>query len=394
MNRFIILKRLAQAGIIASLGFALFKGYYPEMEMFIYQPTCTTGISGITPVLSTSSLETAKKKNNLHITATIKEAVDDIGFTLQNPYYGYDDISKSRQEFVNTALSYEGKIPYVWGAKLSTADYYNPMTSGLDCSGFVQYIYYLSNDIVKESLGSTYIISSSYKPINMIELKPGDLGVIRAEGSYYTILDAYERFYKYDDALAYIESYNQHLRDISWEDVDYEEQVTEVVKEEVWVEVEDTDPVPETPSTPETPATPSTPETPATPEENTPSPVAEQNLENNGSEPESIQVQSSETPPAEEQPAETTTRTKMVKQIVEKTVTKTVIKTRRESTLDEDALLTEDDIELNSNHVGIFVGLDKDGNQIWCHCAGSAYGNTVVVGKYDNFKYFYKIIDD
>lgn len=53
--------------------------------------------------------------------------------------------------------------------------------------------------------------------------------------------------------------------------------------------------------------------------------------------------------------------------------------------------LDVNNVKTHSNHVGIYVGKDKDGNDLWCHCTGGSI-RTVVVNNYDQFRYFYRVL--
>lgn len=58
-----------------------------------------------------------------------------------------------------------------------------------------------------------------------------------------------------------------------------------------------------------------------------------------------------------------------------------------------DVDLDVNNVKTHSNHVGIYVGKDKDGNDLWCHCTGGSI-RTVVVNNYDRFQYFYRVLED
>ena len=46
----------------------------------------------------------------------------------------------------------------------------------------------------------------------------------------------------------------------------------------------------------------------------------------------------------------------------------------------------DDDISLIANHIGIYVGKDENGNDLWCHC--NKKDNTVSVNNYSGFNYY------
>ncbi len=88
---------------------------------------------------------------------------------------------------LSCALNSVGKIPYYYGGKPSTAglsgnhfasvtspDYKGRILSGLDCSGWVNWVYWtaLGN---RMGAASTYEIVRTGRAINSAELQPGDL---------------------------------------------------------------------------------------------------------------------------------------------------------------------------------------------------------------------------
>lgn len=184
-------------------------------------------------------------------------------------FHGFYNISKERKKIVNTALSCEGKISYLWGGKpVSKAwdESWEMGEGGLDCSGFITWVYWNATDTENENeeLLSTYAISANQSKISYEELLPGDLGMIMDSGTYYTDLSG-NRFDSYEAAVASSEKKKIENPDIKGKDV-----------------------------------------------------------------------------------------------------------------------------IIHSNHVGIYVGKDEDGNDIWCHCRGGAF-QTVVVDHYDKFHYYYRV---
>ena len=77
-----------------------------------------------------------------------------------------------------------GKITYNFGMK-PTYDGWKP-EDGLDCSGFVEFIYMESGLDTDECIESTLIISLECPVIDHEELRVGDLGMVNDKGSYYT----------------------------------------------------------------------------------------------------------------------------------------------------------------------------------------------------------------
>lgn len=53
--------------------------------------------------------------------------------------------------------------------------------------------------------------------------------------------------------------------------------------------------------------------------------------------------------------------------------------------------LQEEGVTLVANHVGIYVGKDEEGNELWCHC--NATDNTVSINNFSGFTYFGTILE-
>lgn len=89
-------------------------------------------------------------------------------------------------EIIKVAESVIGKIPYVYGGKAKKPGYderWGNNTAGLDCSGFVQWVYWTVTGTKISGLGSTASITSTQQEIGYNDLKPGDLGVKFKGGS-------------------------------------------------------------------------------------------------------------------------------------------------------------------------------------------------------------------
>lgn len=97
-----------------------------------------------------------------------------------------------RKDIIITAMSLMGQVPYQWGGKASKPGYDRTWWTfagneqkGLDCSGFVQWVYMttgFSTEITK-NLISTAQITSSLTQISKEDLKPGDIGILHPKGS-------------------------------------------------------------------------------------------------------------------------------------------------------------------------------------------------------------------
>ena len=100
-----------------------------------------------------------------------------------------EDLSPERRAVITCALNSVGKIPYYYGGKPSTTglsgnhfasvtspDHKGRILSGLDCSGWVNWVYWsaLGN---RMGAASTYEIVRTGRAISSAELQPGDLMV-------------------------------------------------------------------------------------------------------------------------------------------------------------------------------------------------------------------------
>lgn len=221
-------------------------GIYDDMKYIPY----AGGIRNISESETKSSCYGAIQSN--------KKQFDELVDGYTDYYKGYFNLSEERKKIVETALTAEGNIDYLWGIKPVS----KILSEGYDCSGFVQWVYWNAedSDYPRNELYSTLSITTQAEQISYDELLPGDLGVLREDGSYY-LSAAGNKYYDLD-----------------------------LLKQE--------------------------------------------NI-SIGADPE--------------------------------------------------------EYTLHENHVGIYVGKDSDGNDIWCHCRGGSY-NTVVVDHYDGFKLYYRVL--
>ncbi len=111
------------------------------------------------------------------------------------------DTSEERKEIVQYALNSVGKIPYYWGGKASSPgyeknsfgtitgspDYKGRILRGLDCSGWVQWVYWSA---LGKSLGgasSTSSLIGSGVKINRADLQPGDI-IVRVGADSHVVM--------------------------------------------------------------------------------------------------------------------------------------------------------------------------------------------------------------
>lgn len=102
-------------------------------------------------------------------------------------------VSGNRKTIINTAVSLLGRIPYLWGGKATKPGYDTSWWSfnkagkqkGLDCSGFVQWVYMTAGfpKSTTDGMYSTGGISKNCEEISEEDLQPGDLGLFYNGGS-------------------------------------------------------------------------------------------------------------------------------------------------------------------------------------------------------------------
>lgn len=120
------------------------------------------------------------------LTATVDNSIVNVDF-----FNGYMEVADQRKEIVLIADAMLGKIVYEWGGKpVNTGwnDRWDEEGRGLDCSGFVQWVYWTALQEYDKDLVSTYSIANNKREIRYNELQPGDIGMKYEDGSGY--LDA------------------------------------------------------------------------------------------------------------------------------------------------------------------------------------------------------------
>lgn len=111
-----------------------------------------------------------------------------------------DDISDERKAVIKFALSSVGKIPYYWGGKASAAsyekngfgrvieaDYKGRVLRGLDCSGWVQWVYWSAIGNRLNGASSTATLIGEGQKIKRSELQPGDI-VVRVGADSHVVM--------------------------------------------------------------------------------------------------------------------------------------------------------------------------------------------------------------
>lgn len=111
-----------------------------------------------------------------------------------------DTVSDRRKALIRTALDSVGKIPYYWGGKASCqgfegnhfgapvgADYRGRILRGLDCSGWVQWVYWTALGMDLNRVSSTSELVGMGTKINRSDLMPGDI-IIRTGADSHVVM--------------------------------------------------------------------------------------------------------------------------------------------------------------------------------------------------------------
>ncbi len=111
-----------------------------------------------------------------------------------------DDLSDERKAVIKFALSSVGKIPYYWGGKASAAsyekngfgrvveaDYKGRVLRGLDCSGWVQWVYWSAIGDRLNGASSTATLIGEGQKIKRSELQPGDI-IVRVGADSHVVM--------------------------------------------------------------------------------------------------------------------------------------------------------------------------------------------------------------
>lgn len=106
------------------------------------------------------------------------------------------DLSQTRREIIHFALSSVGKVPYYWGGKasapgyegnnfgaLTSADYKGRILRGLDCSGWINWVYWSATGQRLSGESTSSLILCGEK-ISRSQLKPGDIVVRTGTGAH------------------------------------------------------------------------------------------------------------------------------------------------------------------------------------------------------------------
>ena len=111
-----------------------------------------------------------------------------------------DDLSDERKAVIKFALSSVGKIPYYYGGKASAAsyekngfgrvveaDYKGRVLRGLDCSGWVQWVYWSAIGDRLNGASSTATLIGEGQKIKRSELQPGDI-IVRVGADSHVVM--------------------------------------------------------------------------------------------------------------------------------------------------------------------------------------------------------------
>lgn len=142
------------------------------------------------------TLEGVKLQETIFVSTPEKVVSEETDFTkyLQKIPEGLKEHAPERYRIVTTALSLLGQVPYDWGGKAVkggydtswwTYDVAKGRQKGLDCSGFVQWVFMTLHypKSVTDKLYWTGAIRDNLESIQEDELKPGDIGLKNETGS-------------------------------------------------------------------------------------------------------------------------------------------------------------------------------------------------------------------
>lgn len=276
------------------------------------------------------------------------------------------------------ALACEKKISYLWGGKPSSV---KTMPKKLDCSGFIQYVYWKATGERKGGLYSTWSIAGSCKKVK--KPKIGDLGMKYPEGSSYRDVNG-KKYYEESQAkkankaekkkqIQIIEKYEEKIDDLKKDYKEYKDRYKKAKKSHFKNE-EDVN---------------SSSSGSVTEKSDTQDKASEQ-----ADEQKDDNKDSKDNPDIENEKKHVSIfANKKALPKVFVTVTKTYNKNMKQY---KDKVKKAEakkkkckKIKKHINHVGILVGKSKSGKYIWCHCSSSKHG--VTVGTYPKFKKFYHV---
>ena len=192
--------------------------YEPAQKNLSIMKESYTKANTLYAMLSNLNDEDDARCGAIAVNANNSDFMDEINIQIKNIYSlpntidyfnGYYDLDDWRKDIVNTASKAEGKIVYKWDNKPQKAEWHSTWDNketGLDCSGFVAWVYWNSTNNQNTELYSTFSITKTQEPITYEELLPGDLGTFLAEGTYYTTIQN-TKYYTIDEVKVEYEEY-------------------------------------------------------------------------------------------------------------------------------------------------------------------------------------------
>lgn len=332
------------------------------------------------------------------ITSLADETADD-DMTVDE-YRGFYDLSKTRKKIVKKALSEKGRISYQWGGKSLSKD----EPAALDCSGFVRWIYHYATGKDYNTMISTASVGKNYEQIDRADLKPGDVGMKNEEGTCYVSASGD----KFSTAGAAKNSNRSHNKKIKDDIKDLKEDLKSDIKE--IRDNEKTD-IKEIKAQKDKPA--GTKKTDKAPDDNdvTKTKVSDSTdtytlSQKDDSVKKKKVSETSDTYTLDDGAVEANAdigdqslsrpeKIKKVKDAADKAVKSLKKNVSSEiSSLKKD-LVDEEDVHMQTGHIGIYAGKDKDGNDTWVHCTGGSKDTVVVTteDEYDGFVYYYSPLE-
>lgn len=271
-----------------------------------------------------------------------------------------------RRSIIESAIQLEGRIPYVWGGKPSTGGINSQILNGggYDCSGFVCWSYMTANELFNKEfcnpadIMSTYAISRNAVEKDILTKKPADIGMIVTDGTIYTDVDG-TVFYSPDEATKSSRKIKYDILQAVVKDVVEQKKQELLGEKEVKIEI-----------------------------------VEKQEDKDEKAEEKIIVDKDKELDAKIKSYMLNNSLWSIIynkefnEETIDEMVSAFIEEAEKEGFIVADGRLTSADSTRTTNHCGIYVGDNKEGNPLYIHCTGGG----VKISEYD-FKVAYEFIN-